>query len=98
MLLHFLVLFASHILFRPVVLADLKTTLDNAYTWVKALGLGACVLGLAYGGFLVIVHSGSEDVRAQARGKKVILASLVGGGIVALAQSIGSDWLTNVVK
>lgn len=98
MLLHLWALFAPHILFSPVVLADLKTTLDNAYNWAKGLGTGAVVLGLAYGGFLVITHSGSEDVRAQTRGKKVILASLAGGAVIILAQSIGNDWLTNVVK
>ena len=78
------------------VLLDIPTTLKNLYTnlFLPALG-GLMVIMLAYGGVLVMTSSASDDIRQQSKGKKVIIATIVGGAIVAIAGQIGVLLLTN---
>jgi len=83
---------------RPIfpVLATIAQTLTNLYNnlFLPALG-GLIVIMLAYGGVLVMTSAGSDDVRQQSKGKKVIIATIVGGGLVFLAGQIGATILAN---
>lgn len=88
------------ILPRPLLLApvlsDISQTLNNIYNnlFLPALG-GAVVIMLAYGGFLWMTSAGSEDVRRQTLGKRVIIGTIVGGAIVFLAGQLGKALLNN---
>ena len=79
-----------------LVLLDIVQTLKNLYNnlFLPALG-GLIVIMLAYGGVLVMTSSASDDIRQQSKGKKVIVATIVGGAIVALAGQIGITLLNN---
>lgn len=72
-----------------LVLLDISQTAQNLYNnlFLPALG-GLVTVMLAYGGILVMTGSGSDDIRSAARGKKVIIATVVGGAIVFLAGQI----------
>lgn len=81
--------------FLPI-LSDIATTLNNLYTNLFLPALGALVvIMLAWGGVLVMTGSASDDVRRASIGKRVIIATIVGGAIVALAGQLGLLLLNN---
>jgi hypothetical protein len=78
-----------------LILLDLSQTAKNLYNnlFLPALG-GLMVIMLVYGGILVMTGSGSDDIRQVGKGKRVIIATIVGGAIVFLAAQLALT-LTN---
>ena len=82
--------FILSLLPEPVLLT-ITQTIDNLINNVVLPALAALVtIMLAYGGILIMTSSGSDDVRRQSSGKKVIIGAIVGGALTFLAIQLGT--------
>jgi hypothetical protein len=74
-----------------LVLLSITQTIDNIINniMLPALGAGVAIM-LAYGGVLWMTSAGSDDIRRQSLGKRVIIGAVVGGAITFLALQLGT--------